>query len=104
MPLLTVPVFPVSGPNTFRSFLFSNVLSLCSNFNCSGSQNVGGDPQQGRKQLADGCIFLQKLATDPLEHLSIAQIANRFSICFLSFSRGTRRPQTDNITAVFTDM
>ena len=63
MQLRTVQSFSVSGPNNFRSFLFSNTLSLCSNFNCSGSQNVGGNPQQGREQLADGCIFLQNLAT-----------------------------------------
>ena len=41
---------------------------------------------------------------DPLEHLNTAQLANRFSICFLPFNRGTRGPQTDNITAVFADM
>jgi hypothetical protein len=41
---------------------------------------------------------------DPLEHLNTAQLAKRCSVCFPPFNRGTRGPQTDNVTAVVADM
>jgi hypothetical protein len=94
--LLTVQFFSSFRLQTPSAASYSRRPSACVQRLMQWFSNCGWRSSAGSRATCRRLHTFTELGhrqVDPLEHLNTSQLASRFAICFLSFSRGTRGPQ-----------